>query len=404
MATKTKTERRNAKRRKKERARREARAAKARAVAQPRRFTLYCDEAGNTGLNYLDPEQPVHVIAGWLVPSHRKGEWASDIENIRIRHGAAELHGVKLLKSDRGLDTAVSVLETSLKHGAFPASLVAFKGHCLSLRAVDAFMDPSHNPAARWLPTGANETRREVATLLWDRATDAVRSFGQAIKKPDADTWSRVATELAQALRASPSIELSIKVAETLAHATSPDVIDMIVEAEQVTAWGGGKRYESVSLNFPIFLNFLRNLDEIVVGRNGVCDIIHDETLQFESAFEQGVELFSRTGRVDVRGEDGTIYRASPESFKSFNTADSESLPALQAADVLASSIYRVAKRVARNETLRRKERPLAALSLGHLAPMAIAGRLSIIPGVGSKDEIMRLHKTAVDAAQEYFP
>lgn len=399
----TKRDRRAAKRRKKERAKQKAQAAKARTSALPKRFTLYCDEAGNTGINYLDPEQPVHVIAGWLVRDHRTEAWAAEIDKIRTDHGTAELHGVKLLKSNRGLDVAVKVLETSLRHGAFPVSLVAFKGHSLSLRAVEAFMDPAHNRAAYWLPTGADESRREIATLLWENATDGIRSFGQAIKNPDPHTWTQIALDLSRALGSSTSSDISMRAAETLKRAADPDVISNIVEAEQVTPWGSGKRYESMSLNFPMFLTLLRNTDELVTSQNGICHVIHDETRQFESSFQQGVEFFAQIGRIDARREDGSVYRLVPESFKSFRTSDSKALPALQAADVLASSIYLVAKHVAQNKKLSKKKRPLAALSLGHLAPMAIARPLSTIPGVGSKDEIIRLHKTAFDAAKEYY-
>lgn len=28
---------------------------------------FYCDESGNSGGNYLDPQQPVFVLAGWSI-------------------------------------------------------------------------------------------------------------------------------------------------------------------------------------------------------------------------------------------------------------------------------------------------------------------------------------------------
>ena len=43
-----------------------------------KRFTFYCDEAGNSGLNYLDLAQPLHVVAGWIVPAD------AELSSVRV--------------------------------------------------------------------------------------------------------------------------------------------------------------------------------------------------------------------------------------------------------------------------------------------------------------------------------
>ena len=34
----------------------------------PGRISLYLDESGNTGTNFLDDAQPIYALAGWVVP------------------------------------------------------------------------------------------------------------------------------------------------------------------------------------------------------------------------------------------------------------------------------------------------------------------------------------------------
>ena len=372
---------------------------------QPKEFSLYCDEAGNSGLSYLDPAQPVHVIAGWVVPTEREEQWAAEITALRDQQSAPELHGVKLLKTRRGPALAAKILEAGLRNGCLPTSLVAFKGHCLALRVVETFLDPASNPGAAWLPAGANQTRREIATMLWQEVPNAIREFGACFKRPETATWSAAVTAIADALdmghvAARHGTLVSI-LGKSLRQSLVPAIMDDIVEEEARSVWGTGKRHEAMSLNFPVFLNFMRNLDMLVHGAQ--IDVIHDETLQFEAAFRQAVQLFGQIGAVDVRTEDGTPWRLSPGSYRSFTTLDSKNVIGLQAADIMAASVYKVAKRAHDDEPLSDDEVPLAALALGHEAAFTMTGDFPRLPGMGSEAELARLHGSAFRAAQRYY-
>lgn len=402
MARKTKCERRTAKRRRRAKAEKSKVAPRA---PMPREFTLYCDEAGNSGINYLDPAQPVHVIAGWVVPKEREQKWGAEIASLRAQQGAPELHGVKLLKTSKGRKLAANILEAGLRNGCLPTSLVAFKRHCLALRVVETFLDPGLNPGATWLPSGANETRREIATLLWQEVPEAVRQFGTCFKSPERAAWTASVTAIADALDAADVASrhcglVSILV-RSLRQALAPDTMDEIIDVESRSEWGSGKRYEAMSLNFPVFLNFMRNLDMLMHG--AVIDVVHDETLQFEAAFRQAIELFGKLGRVDIRTEDGTPWRLSPGSYRSFRTRDSREVIGLQAADTMATSVFRVAKRAHNDEPLTEDEEPLAALALGHEAAFTVTGDFPRAPGMGSEAELARLHGRAFQAAQRYY-
>ena len=403
MARTTKRERRDRKR--SQRANKQAaKASELRTKAME--FTLYCDEAGNTGTNYLDPAQPVHVIAGWLVPRKHEQAWLTDLAALSAEQSASELHGLKLLRTGKGCKLATKILEAGLRNACLPTSLVAFKGHCLALRVVETFLDPMTNPKAAWLPSGANETRRAAATFLWDEVRDAVRQFGACFKTPERATWGSAVTVIADAIDSSGA-ELrhetldTRRISESLRNCLNPNVMDELINLEASGYWGSGRRHASMSLNFPAFLNFLRNLDPLL--HNAKVDVIHDETHRFEAAFQQAIDLFKKLGRVDIVTESGESWRLSPGSYRSFETRDSKTTIGLQAADILAASVYKVAKRAHDDEPLGDHEGPLATLALGHDFALAMEGAIQRLPGMGSEAELSRLHGLALHASLEYF-
>lgn len=84
----------------------------------------------------------------------------------------------------------------------------------------------------------------------------------------------------------------------------------------------------------------------------------------------------------------GTPWRLSPGSFRSFATRDSKESIGLQATDILAASVYKVAKRAHDDEPLTDEEAPLVALALGHEVAFAVVGSFPRVPGMGSEAEL----------------
>jgi hypothetical protein len=63
-------------------------------------YFAYFDEAGNTGGNFLHPNQPVYVVGGWILPagSTKGAEHAVQAHTALVAPQAKELHGLKHLK------------------------------------------------------------------------------------------------------------------------------------------------------------------------------------------------------------------------------------------------------------------------------------------------------------------
>src|SRR5690349_17912865 len=113
--------------------------------------TVYCDESGNDGPNYLNPHQPFYVLAGWAVPDKRIVDATLAVERTRVRivPDADELK-FKMFKKSEGRREAVIALMSELGQlGLVPIFVFAEKRFCIAAKIVETFLDPYYNPLVR---------------------------------------------------------------------------------------------------------------------------------------------------------------------------------------------------------------------------------------------------------------
>jgi hypothetical protein len=92
-------------------------------ASDPAGIDIYFDESGHTGLNFLDPQPPVFVEAGWIVPrplAERAERLVSATSTAVGR--PKELKGGRLMGSPQGRNAAAGLLEGFLK--TWPATNV----------------------------------------------------------------------------------------------------------------------------------------------------------------------------------------------------------------------------------------------------------------------------------------
>lgn len=93
------------------------------------RYTLFVDEAGNTGRDLLNDAQPVYVLAGWFVHNEQIRVMEGLISDLRsaIAPGAEEIHATKVLKTRRGRDAFAPFLRSMGVVGGWPVFLLLEK-------------------------------------------------------------------------------------------------------------------------------------------------------------------------------------------------------------------------------------------------------------------------------------
>lgn len=306
-------------------------------------FFLFCDEAGNSGTNYLDAQQPVHVLAGYLFPESRRTGLVSLVEGVQALYPQArEIKAAKLLKSPKGVAAVTSFIEGTLRLGCLPVYLVWEKRYCVAAKIVETFFDAAHNPRAEWLPTGANLDRQELAEHFYDVLPhEHLAQFASAYRSPTVESFGDSIRRLALAMdllgndRLADTLRGNLKDLPALVEAESFSGFEHMTDNQVRPA-------SAASLNYPAFAQFVRVADDMLVGQGRPpTQVIHDETAEFESAFRYLFNSFTRIKNVDTGYtlQDGTPVRFGLESLQNFRTGKSSATPELQAADLLASSI-----------------------------------------------------------------
>lgn len=305
------------------------------------KWLLYCDEAGNAGSNWLDTAQPYHVEAGWLVGPSNRAAFQSAIEDAATQTQAGELKGSTLLRRPSGVATIVRLLKKLGASGGLPFFIIADRRFCIAGKAVDTFLDPSTNPAAEWLPTSACHRRQDVWEIVSALPDEALATFAEAYRAPSPEGFENAIRALVDGLRAADAGTALINSFQAaLPHAAA--ICQRETHASVDSSHG-----VATALNTPVFFHLVKKADRFMDTKKGhQMVVVHDEIRSFEDALRRTVEIlsFPAGATPEYVGHDSELVRLGVQNVARFETAASSSVQGLQAADLLASSVARLAR------------------------------------------------------------
>ncbi len=304
-------------------------------------FTAFLDESGNTGANYCDPSQPVHVLAGWIVKNSKRDKFSDVVEKAKSAMGMPELKGGRMLSTSKGRREILRVL-TEVKNLAIPIFSIWEKRFCAALRVVDTFLDPEHNPRASWLPISANVQRNNTADkLLKTLPLSYFERFMEAFRTPTRETLGETCRSISQGLRIADEEKLAWSIEGCVG-----DILGEIVESEQSTlflpeiGFDGLPRNVTASLNYPSFAQMIRAVDYVFEKAQSRGVIVHDETSEFALSFRRVFQLFKKIGPKQAGAlEDGRSVRGGVGFVEEFLLKKSDEDLIVQAADLLSSAL-----------------------------------------------------------------
>ncbi len=300
---------------------------------------FYVDESGNAGMNYLDAGQPFHVAGGFLVSHDRLSSVESVVQSF-LNDGQGEIKGTRLMRSAAGQRRAIALLEQLGAAGAVPFFIIMDRAFSIAGKVVDVFLDPMHQPNVDWLPTSDIPQRQAITEMLSARVSSrTLGAFVAAYKHPTHDGFKAVLETLVADLNDLGEARLAHGFQGAIEH------LDVIV-ADETYDDEDTKHRQWAALNVPAFKHLIGKVDRFMDAVPTRFDIIHDQTHEFAEPLARTVEFFRipDAPHVDVPLVGGRSVRGIFRNVDQFSTADSKETPALQAADVLASSVARVAR------------------------------------------------------------
>lgn len=311
-------------------------------------LTLYCDEAGNTGDNYLDPEQPVFGMAGVVLRPETEPLLAARVATLEAEYRSTlaprerkkEVKSSKVLRTEKGRRLVVNLVRGLGGLGVLPIVAVAEKRFCAAAKIVETLLDPEHNSAAEWLPTTDNVERPRSAEILAEYSLPVLQEFVSAYQQPSVEAIAAAAEALASEAEQRGHAHLAVS------FRGARDSAATIADAESKDDGQPGGRGATTAINLPVFLSFLTAADTVIAEKSSSCLVVHDETTQFELIFRHWFDTMKHVPLTVFQGvlRDGREARFGYGGLQSFRFGSSRSEPCIRAADYVAGLVVAMGK------------------------------------------------------------
>ena len=293
--------------------------------------TIYLDEAGFTGENLLDPDQPFFVFASIAMDERR----ALSIRNeavSRFRIQGNELKGSSLVKQVNGRKAVSWILSESQKDALV---LIVDKKYALAGKFFEYIFEPVlAQQSAMFYAIGFHKF---VATMLAmyfqvkdTQAEDMLRNFAQLMRSLNPQHLDAILSALDDI---DPDAPLSkIPLFALCNRERIEEEINMLREMKDGPKW---HLELSVASVYHLLAHWGEQFDSL--------DVYCDESKPIEADLSSGVSIFNNLiGRQDKAYS--PIGKASGPSLvynlaNPINLVDSRNSPGVQIADVIASSI-----------------------------------------------------------------
>lgn len=299
-------------------------------------YDIYCDESGNTGSNFLDTNQPIFVLSGWMF--ERNTSYKAKEKVIQLRKDnfpqMEELKGAKLLKSSRGRKFCADFFEEMGKMGAVPFFIVAEKRFCVAAKIVEAFFDPLHNDYLENSFSWRNDLKIIIAEIIYSISEESIEKFTEVHQSPTLANIKETQLELIKELKKNGYGQLADVVGGTNSH------LGKILEEETYTITGMEKKAMK-TLNLPVFISFINLIEKFSrnIGFKKVR-MIHDEVAQFQRVFPEVFEMYNKSESNETLVlASGTEMVFSTLKLKQFEMGDSKRHALIQAGDILSSTL-----------------------------------------------------------------
>jgi hypothetical protein len=311
--------------------------------------TFFCDESGNTGANWADPDQPIFVYAGWLVPDDAVAGIVSALDGLRAEYRirGTELKWSAIGKRANGAAIFRTVFDLLLHNAAMPFFFVADKDYQTAAKIVETFFDPEYNDNLARGFSGAFEVKKRLAEMLL--TAPSIRSefadWHRRGDEPPAQDVVRLADQLRKHFAALGETD----VASVLTGFTPRGIADIQREFA-ADVWLRTTTGHTLFALLQRLEGFLR-INTIEV------DIVHDELVRFDTLFDLMRELFREADGDDTHQVGASLVYTSMPTIKGLRLADSRSEPLIQTADLLAGFLRTVFTKLKHKKPLIADER-----------------------------------------------
>lgn len=323
----------------------------------PNRWTVFCDETGNSGGNYMDQAQPFYLVGGFMVPGDEETYTEAIEQCARSLRIEGELHGTHLLGRRGALKTINKLFGNLADQGCVPTFAFAEKKFSVAARVIETLLDPLFNDLVGNSFTYDNNLKRDLAERVYKLPYATLAHFAEAYISSNAELMPIIAESISTQLLLLDERDLSKLIRGSLKHIED----NMATEMQGNDGW---PRRSAITINLPIAMLFFNILERLGRTTDARINVVHDNTSQFEEAFKKGFNLFANARSDTVVLGDGTEILLGFEYVTKLSFVDSKCSRWVQAADILVSVVGKCLRMIYADETMSADLRQLAEETL----------------------------------------
>jgi hypothetical protein len=292
---------------------------------------FYCDESGNTGVNYIDKRDPFFVLGGWL-DINNKSKDSIFLEKLeQILYKESEYKANKLQKSVKGRRKMKEVISFLQENEFYPILTIIDKRFATAARINSILLDHVYNDLAdpRIERDEYDIPLYELAEIMDKLSDNALDGFADSYRNLNAENMIKSIEDI--------SSELLRMGYNDLAN---------IIKNSKVKIESNLSDERNISKNQApnVFaLNCLLKLINDICKNDYSVDFIHDVQLQYGENMNEMVKDLAQDREDQVRfafKNENVFYKA----IKSFSFVKSDDNLLLQCSDILVGSINLILK------------------------------------------------------------
>ena len=301
---------------------------------------VYLDEAGNTGLNFLDPSQPTFVLAGWFLPADAIEAARSVVNAISSESGSSDMKGSRMMHTRLGRGRVDRLVGGLLEVGCCPAYALYEKRYAVAAKIVETFLDPEYNDHLLSSFEADVFEKQALAQRFFDLPDGSLTPAWNAIRMVNVEQMRRSLDSLIVRCGLLQEDDLAYLLAGARRHLERN-----AAALEGVRTYPGGHLGEG--LPATSLAGLAGAIDTIAPDFDLTCvEIVHDETSSFQSNLEWSFQMLSGPEPAESPFErvlpHGGRLRIGYSVVRNLRFAASQEEPLIQAADILAALLATV--------------------------------------------------------------
>lgn len=295
----------------------------------------YIDEAGNTGSDLKQTQQPFFVLSAITLKEEKEADIFKDLESQFIQNKEkeeVEIKAVKWSKTPKKAKALQSIIENVLHSDGHISVIVIEKRYMISAMIVDNFFDPVYNDIKdnKWL----NDTDEKIKAVnyFYSHLTDAiVYKLWDSIQNLNKDELQAIVEGILKTIDNEEYIRLL-----TGAINHIPELADDM-DLSKYASQNGFNKSVIRSPNYTAFPTVMNPVIRHcrITGKD--TRIIFDNAIEFNKSYQYLYDLFTKLPQ-DIPLPNGMLYSWKNE-VKDFCVSKSEDEKGLQIADIISSSV-----------------------------------------------------------------